>query len=173
MLTCGAFGLLVCVAYTAVTFLLMMLARVSLDGLTIMNAGLSFVSLLTYTFMAIACGFLLGSAGFNEMATNGFVNVFALLVMFTSGMAFPVDMMPDPMITIGKLLPGWWFCTSIDQVFGIGTAASTGVNIGLWASSIGLVALFEVTFICLGLTFGRIRRTRPTLASPATTQLAK
>jgi len=58
-------------------------------------------------------------------------------------------------------------------VFGIGTAASTGVNIGLWASSIGLVALFGVTFICLGLTFGRIRRTRPTLASPATTQLAK
>lgn len=173
MLTCGAFGLLVCVTYTAVTFLLMMLARVSLDGLTIMNVGLSFVSLLTYTFMAIACGFLLGSTGFNEMATNGFVNVFALLVMFTSGMSFPVDMMPDPMITIGKLLPGWWFCTSIDQVFGIGTAASTGVNIGLWASSIGLVALFGVTFICLGLTFGRIRRTRPTLASPATTQLAK
>lgn len=173
MLTCGAFGLLVCVAYTAVTFLLMMLARVSLDGLTIMNVGLSFVSLLTYTFMAIACGFLLGSAGFNEMATNGFVNVFALLVMFTSGMSFPVDMMPDPMITIGKLLPGWWFCTSIDQAFGIGTAAPTGVNIGLWASSIGLVALFGVTFICLGLTFGRIRRTRPTLVSPATTQLAK
>lgn len=181
MLTCGAFGLLVCVAYTAVTFLLMTLAGVSFDGLTIINVGLAFVSLLTYTFMAIACGFLLGSTGFNEMATNGFnematngfVNVFALLVMFTSGMSFPTDMMPDPMITIGKLLPGWWFCTSIDQVFGIGTAASTGVNIGLWASSIGLVALFGVTFICLGLTFGRIRRTRPTLASPATTQLAK
>lgn len=151
----------------------MMLAGVSFDGLTIINVGLAFVSLLTYTFMAIACGFLLGSTGFNEMATNGFVNVFALLVMFTSGMSFPTDMMPDPMITIGKLLPGWWFCTSIDQVFGIGTAASTGVNIGLWASSIGLVALFGVTFICLGLTFGRIRRTRPTLASPATTQLAK
>ena len=30
-----------------------------------------------------------------------------LLVMFTSGMAFPVDMMPDPMIIIGKLLPGY------------------------------------------------------------------
>lgn len=106
MLTCGAFGLLVCVAYIAVTFLLMMLAGVSFDGLTIINVGLAFVSLLTYTFMAIACGFLLGSTGFNEMATNGFANVFALLVMFTSGMAFPVDMMPDPMILIGKLLPG-------------------------------------------------------------------
>lgn len=53
MLTCGAFGLLVCVAYTAVAFLLMVLAGVSFDGLTVMNGGLSFVSLLTYTFMAI------------------------------------------------------------------------------------------------------------------------
>lgn len=173
MLTCGAFGLLVCVAYTAVTFLLMALAGVSFTGLNAVNVGLSFVSLMVYTLMAIACGFLLGSSGFNEMATNGFVNVFALLVMFTSGMAFPVDMMPDPMIIIGKLLPGWWLCSSIDHVFGLGTASSSGVDYGAWASSTGLVAMFAVAFICLGLALGRIRRARPTLASPATTQLAK
>lgn len=173
MLTCGAFGLLVCVAYIAVTFLLMMLAGVSFDGLTIINVGLAFVSLLTYTFMAIACGFLLGSTGFNEMATNGFANVFALLVMFTSGMAFPVDMMPDPMILIGKLLPGWWLCSSIDYAFGLGTASSHGVDYGMWACDTGLVALFAAAFICLGLALGRIHRARPTLASPATTQLVR
>ena len=33
MLTCGTFGLLVCAAYTAVTFLLMALAGVSFTGL--------------------------------------------------------------------------------------------------------------------------------------------
>lgn len=76
MLTCGTFGLLVCAAYTAVTFLLMALAGVSFTGLNAVNVGLSFVSLMVYTLMAIACGFLLGSSGFNEMATNGFVNVF-------------------------------------------------------------------------------------------------
>ena len=173
MLTCGTFGLLVCAAYTAVTFLLMALAGVSFTGLNAVNVGLSFVSLMVYTLMAIACGFLLGSSGFNEMATNGFVNVFALLVMFTSGMAFPVDMMPDPMIIIGKLLPGWWLCSSIDHVFGLGTASSSGVDYGAWASSTGLVAMFALAFICLGLALGRIRRARPTLASPATTQLAK
>ena len=173
MLTCGTFGLLVCAAYTAVTFLLMALAGVSFTGLNAVNVGLSFVSLMVYTLMAIACGFLLGSSGFNEMATNGFVNVFALLVMFTSGMAFPVDMMPDPMIIIGKLLPGWWLCSSIDHVFGLGTASSSGVDYGAWASSTGLVAMFAVAFICLGLALGRIQRARPTLASPATTQLAK
>ena len=82
-------------------------------------------------------------------------------------------MMPAPMIMIGKLLPGWWLCVSIDNVFGLGTASNTGVDYGAWASSIGLVALFGVAFVCLGLALGRIRRTRPTLASPATTQLAK
>ena len=93
--------------------------------------------------------------------------------MFTSGWAFPFDMRPEPMIMIGKLLPGWWLCVSIDNVFGLGTAAATGVDYGSWASSVGLVALFAVAFICLGLALGRIRRTRPSLASPTTTQLAK
>ena len=171
--TCCMFGLLVCIGYTAAIFLLMTMAGVPFEGLTIANVGLSFVSLLVYTLMAIACGFLLGSVVLSEMAVNGFVNVFGLLTMFTSGMSFAVDMMPAPMIMIGKLLPGWWLCVSIDNVFGLGTASNTGVDYGAWASSIGLVALFGVAFVCLGLALGRIRRTRPTLASPATTQLAK
>lgn len=171
--TCCMFGLLVCIGYTAAIFLLMTMAGVPFEGLTIANVGLSFVSLLVYTLMAIACGFLLGSVVLSEMAVNGFVNVFGLLTMFTSGMSFAVDMMPAPMIMIGKLLPGWWLCVSIDNVFGLGTASNTGVDDGAWASSIGLVALFGVAFVCLGLALGRIRRTRPTLASPATTQLAK
>lgn len=54
MLTCGTFGLLVCAAYTAVTFLLIALAGVSFTGLNAVNVGLSFVSLMVYTLMAIA-----------------------------------------------------------------------------------------------------------------------
>ena len=149
------------------------MAGVPFGGLTPVNVGLSFISLFVYTLMAVACGFLLGSVGCSEMAVNAFANVFGLLCMFTSGMAFPVDMMPEPMIMIGKLLPGWWLCVSIDDVFGLGTASVTGVDYGAWASSIGLVALFGAAFVCLGLALGRIRRMRPTLASPATTQLAK
>ena len=93
--------------------------------------------------------------------------------MFTSGMAFPIDMMPEPMIMIGKAAAGWWLCRVHRQRVRVGTAAATGVDYGSWASSVGLVALFAVAFICLGLALGRIRRTRPSLASPTTTQLAK
>ena len=143
MLTCATFGLVVCVGYTAATLVLMVAAGVPFDGITSTNVALTFVSLLAYTLMAIACGFLLGSVGFSEMAVNAFANVFGLLCMFTSGMAFPIDMMPEPMIMIGKLLPGWWLCVSIDNVFGLGTAAATGVDYGSWASSVGLVALLD------------------------------
>ena len=119
---------------------------------------------------ARACGFLLGSVGLSEMAVNAFAVVFGLLCMFTSGMALLPDMMPGPMIMVGKLLPGWWLCTSIDNAFGLG--AVTRVDYGAWASSIGLVALFGVAFICLGLALERIRRTRPSPSSPAATQSA-
>lgn len=72
MLTCATFGLVVCVGYTAATLVLMVAAGVPFDGITSTNVALTFVSLLAYTLMAIACGFLLGSVGFSEMAVNAF-----------------------------------------------------------------------------------------------------
>ena len=79
-------------------------------------------------------------------------------------------MLLGPKNMVGKLLPGWWLCTSIDNAFGLD--AVTRVDYGAWASSIGLVTLFGVAFICLGLALGRIRRTRPSPSSPAATQSA-
>ena len=93
--------------------------------------------------------------------------------MFTSGVALPVDMMPGVMVTIARFLPGWWYCTAIDNALGFGTAADTGVSVAGWAGSLGLVALFGMMFICIGLAAGRFRRSRPTLAAPATTQMAE
>ena len=81
-----------------------------------------------------------------------------------------IVMVLGPKNMVGKLLPGWWLCTSIDNAFGLD--AVTRVDYGAWASSIGLVALFGVAFICLGLALGRIRRTRPSPSSPAATQSA-
>lgn len=51
-------------------------------------------------------------------------------------------MLLGPKNMVGKLLPGWWLCTSIDNAFGLD--AVTRVDYGAWASSIGLVALFAV-----------------------------
>ena len=115
---------------------------------------MTFCATCVYALMTVACGFMLSEFGFSEAAANGFANIFGLLIMFTSGVALPVDMMPGVMVTIAKFLPGWWYCTAIDN-------------------ALGLVALFGVMFICIGLAAGRFRRSRPTLAAPATTQLAE
>ena len=116
----------------------------------------------------------MSSMGLQRLLTlGGFALVVCVLIMFTSGVALPVDMMPGAMVTIAKFLPGWWYCRAIDNALGFGTAAENGVSIAGWIGSLGLVALFGVAFICIGLAAGRFRRSRPALAAPATTQLAE
>ena len=173
LLTLGGFALAVCVGYLVLSIGLMMAA--GLDPLSLSAGGvlMTFGATCVYALMTVACGFMLSEFGFSEEAANGFANIFGLLIMFTSGVALPIDMMPGVMVTIARFLPGWWYCTAIDNARGFGTAAETGVSVAGWAGSVGLVALFGVMFICIGLAAGRFRRSRPTLAAPATTQLAE
>ena len=173
LLTLSGFALVVCVGYLVLAVGLMVAA--GLDPLTLSaeEVLMTFCATCVYALMTVACGFMLSEFGFSEAAANGFANIFGLLIMFTSGVALPVDMMPGVMVTIAKFLPGWWYCTAIDNALGFGTAAESGVSVAGWAGSLGLVALFGVMFICIGLAAGRFRRSRPTLAAPATTQLAE
>ena len=106
--------------------------------------------------LTAACfGYLLSAAGFSEIAVNGAANVVGLIIMFTSGMAFSPSIMPRSLIVIGKLLPGWWYCMSVDNALGVGTAQHPDAM--AWAQGVGLVMLFGVAFICLGLAIRRIR----------------
>lgn len=173
LLTLGGFALAVCVGYLVLSIGLMMAA--GLDPLNLSAGGvlMTFGATCVYALMTVACGFMLSEFGLSEEAANGFANIFGLLIMFTSGVALPIDMMPGVMVTIARFLPGWWYCTAIDNALGFGTAAESGVSVAGWAGSVGLVALFGVMFICIGLAAGRFRRSRPTLAAPATTQLAE
>ena len=173
LLTLGGFALVVCVGYLVLSIGLMMAAGLDPLHLSVGGVLMTFGATCVYALMTVACGFMLSEFGFSEEAANGFANIFGLLIMFTSGVALPVDMMPGVMVTIAKFLPGWWYCTAIDNALGFGTAEETGISVAGWAGSLGLVALFGVMFICIGLAAGRFRRSRPTLAAPATTQLAE
>ena len=173
LLTLGGFALVVCVGYLVLAVGLMMAAGLDPLHLSVGGVLMTFGATCVYALMTVACGFMLSEFGLSEEAANGFANIFGLLIMFTSGVALPVDMMPGVMVTIAKFLPGWWYCTAIDNALGSGTAAESGVSVAGWAGSLGLVALFGVMFICIGLAAGRFRRSRPTLAAPATTQLAE
>ncbi|MBW3080034.1 ABC transporter permease [Bifidobacterium saguinibicoloris] len=173
MATLCAFALVVVAAYFVVAFALML--AMGIDPLALPPAGVAMtaVSTAVYAMMTVACGFMLGETGCGDTMANGFANVFGLLLLFTSGATFPLDMIPAPMLTIGRMLPSWWYCTSIDDAFGIGTAATGGVDVAGWAASLGLVALFALAFACVGLAVGRIRRSRPASAASPVTRLAE
>lgn len=173
LLTLGGFALVVCVGYLVLSIGLMMAAGLDPLHLSVGGVLMTFGATCVYALMTVACGFMLSEFGLSEEAANGLANIFGLLIMFTSGVALPIDMMPGVMVTIAKFLPGWWYCTAIDNALGFGTAAETGISVAGWSGSLGLVALFGVMFICIGLAAGRFRRSRPALAAPATTQLAE
>ena len=117
------------------------------------------VKLSEFNDLPSSCSYVLISVTFSESIILVSVPQETLTVMLLG-----------PKNMVGKLLPGWWLCTSIDNAFGLD--AVTRVDYGAWPSSIGLVALFGVAFICLGLALGRIRRTRPSPSSPAAPQSA-
>ncbi|MGO4959871.1 ABC transporter permease [Bifidobacterium pseudolongum] len=166
---CALFGVIVSLLYWVVSMALPVAAGLPVNGIPMQTILYSGASLVIYAFVGVACGFMLSMLSANAVAVNAVANVFGLLVMFTSGMAFPIDMMPNVMIIIGKLLPGWWFCQSIDAVNGV----DGHIDVGAWLANNGLVLLFGVAFICLGLAFSKIRRARPELATPGATQLAE
>lgn len=158
ILLCVTFSMAVWALYMLVTCCLM--AACGMDLRVISAGGYAMVAMAVFSVILVsACfGYLLSAFGMSENAVNGVANVVGLAIMFTSGMAFSVSLMPQAMITIGKLLPGWWYCVSIDKALGVGTASS--VDVAGWAYDTGLVLLFGVAFVCLGLGFSRLRSER-------------
>ncbi len=166
---CALFGTVISLLYWVVSVVLPMAAGLPVSGIPMPTILYSGASLVIYALVGVACGFMLSMLSANAVAVNAVANVFGLLVMFTSGMAFPIDMMPHVMIVIGKLLPGWWFCQSIDAVNGM----DGHIDAGLWLADNAIVLLFGIAFICLGLAFSKLRRSRPELGAPGATQLAE
>ncbi|RSX53887.1 multidrug permease ABC transporter [Bifidobacterium goeldii] len=164
------FALLICVAYLLAALGLTIAAGADPTALPVAGVAMAFGSVCVFSLMCVGCGFMLGEFGASDTAANGFANVFGLLILFTSGIAFPISMMPDSIIPFVKLTPGWWYTSSIDAALGVGMDGSNTLG---WLNGIGIVALYAVTFVCIGLAVGRVRRMRPTNVAMATTQLAE
>ncbi|NEG89334.1 ABC transporter permease [Bifidobacterium aerophilum] len=164
------FALLICVAYLIAALGLTAAAGADPTALPPAGVAMAFGSVCMFGLMCVACGFMLGEFGASDTAANGFANVFGLLILFTSGIAFPISMMPDEIIPFVRLTPGWWYTSSIDAALGVGLNGSDAIG---WLNGIGIVALYSVTFVCIGLAVGRVRRMRPANMTAVTTQLAE
>ncbi|MBT1163602.1 ABC transporter permease [Bifidobacterium felsineum] len=168
---CG-FALLICVGYLFIALGLTAAAGANIASIPIDGVMMTFISICMFALMCTACGFMLGEFGASDTVANGFANVFGLLILFASGIAFPMSMMPDAMVTIAKLTPGWWYCTAIDNALGFGSATS-GTDVGSWAVATSIVTLFAIALVCVGLAAGRFRHSRPNAVASTVTQLAE
>ncbi len=155
--------------YLALALALPVAAGLPITGVDPRGFLLCALTMVAYSLTAAASGFMVSMIAVNSAAINAIANVYGLVIMFTSGMAFPVDLMPKVMIVIGKCTPGWWFCRSISAAMN----SEGTVSVSNWFPGIALVLLFGVAFIALGLALSQMRRLRPNLAAPASTQLAE
>lgn len=160
ILVCISLALALWVLYMALALGLLAVAGADLSAITLLSYSMVGLSVLAVILTSAAFGFFIGSFNMNEQGINGVANTFGLVIMFTSGMAFTPSLMPAPMMLLGKMLPGWWYCVSIDDALGIGTAASSGVSVARWAQSLGLLLAFACVFVCLGLAINRLRIAR-------------
>lgn len=143
-----------------------------LGALAPSRIALSLTAMLVLCLTALAFGFMVGQFSLSWNATSGVANVASMVAAFLSGAWVPSSMMPDAVIALAKFTPGWWYTESIYQSFGGRDAVIAGApDLGGWCASVGVLLLFALAFVSIGLTVGRLRQLNPTAAGPALTQV--
>ncbi|MBB2954874.1 hypothetical protein FHX77_000254 [Bifidobacterium commune] len=95
----------------------------------------------------------------SSSTVNGIDNVVVLVIAFTSGAwSFGASVMTGPVATIGKMLCGRWYVDAVDRAMSIGTYADSSLNLGGGGISAGIVALFAITLVCVGLNVTVLKR---------------
>ena len=153
-------GVLTVVYYLIVSLTLLPVLGGSVNLIGVGPLLMTVATMLCYAAVCVSIGFAAAQFGAGGAAVNGFANVFALVLSFTSGVWFDPSMMSDAMITFGKWLPGWWYTDAVNRALGAGTYLGEASNVSAWASSTLLVLLFAVAAVCLGLAAGVVRRRR-------------
>jgi ABC-2 type transport system permease protein len=173
LLACLVVGLLCWLFYSSIALALTMPHNAGFSALDVKAIALPVITQLMFTFVAITFGYMLGQFRISASAANGVSVVVGMILMFTSGAAFDPSVMPQAMVTLGKLTPGWWFSLSIDHALGISTASSSGSNTYAWLQSLGVMTTFGLAFLCMGLVLGQYRLSHPSNQTQRVTRLAE
>ncbi|MFT8704321.1 ABC transporter permease [Bifidobacterium aquikefiricola] len=152
-----SFGLLCWALYYSIALLAIMPFNHGFSAISVLAITKVGISQLVCTLTSMAFGFMIGQFRASPTVASAIAVSFGLILMFTSGAAFDPAVMPQAMVTLGKLLPGWWFTTSINDALGLATFQTPHPSMFGWLQSMGLVALFGCVFVCVGLAGGRYR----------------
>ncbi|WEV73126.1 ABC transporter permease [Bifidobacterium sp. ESL0790] len=163
---CAGIGALVTVYYLLLSLVVTAIMTGSLAGLTLRPVLLATCSMAIYVLFGISIGFVLGRLALSASAANGMANVIGLAIAFTSGAwSFGSSVMTGPVALVGKLLCGRWYLDAIDRAMGIGSYAGGTSGLAGWATSTGMVALFALALVCIGLALGSPKRRKESARS--------
>ncbi|MFT9008694.1 MAG: ABC transporter permease [Bifidobacterium sp.] len=154
-------GLICWVLYYSAALLALAPFNSGFSAISLASLGLVALSQLVYTLISMAFGFMIGQLKASTTIANAVATSLGLMLMFTSGTAFDPSVMPAPMVSLGKLLPGWWMSVSIDDALGTTSFQTPDPSLLGWLQSLGLVALFGLAFISIGLAAGKYRHAHP------------
>ena len=156
LLVCCLASILIWLCCTAVTLICASTCQGGITGIGRCPLLLTLCGTFVSSLMVASLGFFIGQFRMSSAAMNGIVNTVALASAFLSGAWLPQWLMPASLRTFARLLPGWWYVGGVYDAFGGQGAAMSGVpDMGRWAGSTGLMALYAIAFIAARLVVSR------------------
>ena len=146
--------MLVCWAFVSGLGLAVFGSRLAGVGPDVIAAGI--VSLFCYALFALAFGFLIGQLTSNELVMNAVTNIFGLVVSFLGGVWISLDLVGEPIATIAKFTPVYYYNEAIHAAF---DPAGGGFTPDVFAN-LGVVFLFALAFFAIGLALSRLKVAR-------------
>ena len=125
------------------------------------SAALIVLATLVYALLPLAIGFLLSLFSLSETATNGFINIIALTLVFLSGIMMGGSSYLDgSMLVIARFMPTYWYSEAIEAVAAVGRYGSVTATDGLmgyYLTCLGLMMLFNLAVFSVALLVSRLR----------------
>lgn len=117
-------------------------------------AGLAWsgLSVLVYSFMALAFGFMLGQFGASTLLCNAFGNIFGMVISFLGGAWISLDIMSPEVVSVAHWLPGYWYTDACQLA-----THMTETNVMPLLIDLGVLVLFALAFFSIGLVAAKKR----------------
>lgn len=151
-ISCSIFAVMACV-WTFVLGLVVFpqtSVAMSFEGLVLCGA-----SMMMYSCMALAFGFMLGQFAAKALMCNAFGNIFGMVISFFGGAWVPLDLMSPDVLALAHWLPGFWYTDACQRAASLdGTALSDVMAV---LTDLGVLSLFVLTFLSVGFVAARRR----------------
>lgn len=142
--------MLVCWAFVSGLGLVVFGSKLVGVGADVIAAGI--VSLFCYSLFGLAFGFLIGQITNNELVMNATSNIVGLIISFLGGVWVSLDLVGEPVATIAKFTPTYYYNEALHAAFG----SIGGFTTEMFAN-LGIVCLFALAVFAVGMAISRLK----------------